>query len=310
MKLVRIIDESLKIPCDSSTIDASFNGDVSDEKYEPTHEFCKAVYEKMNKELFYNVLPSSNELKFSARDFGVDAFIACTSYEKVSGKKDVIPIGISLNSSYVMTLHQWMEAILHEMIHICDYLLNPGRFYDENYNTHGEWFMKKGKTFEKHGFHVTEVCEYDNIGHSDGDGGQEDSLDEPNVFALIGRDVDGVGQCVRIDASNLDGTFEKLHRGMGKKKIVLLKTRNPDSNDIEAWDVDGSLEVCVYDFTEAFQTQFGPFTEPEIIDLKSKFDVSESRHDEIDDYISIAKTIHGVVSVKKLGPKNCIVTIA
>ena len=51
-----------KTPSDMESINASFNKDVSDEKFTPTVEFMKVVYNKMNKEFFFSCLPSENEI--------------------------------------------------------------------------------------------------------------------------------------------------------------------------------------------------------------------------------------------------------
>ena len=49
-------------PSDLETIMASFNSDVSDEKFSPTREFLKVAYDKLNSELFGNELPSNIDL--------------------------------------------------------------------------------------------------------------------------------------------------------------------------------------------------------------------------------------------------------
>lgn len=47
--------EEANTPSDGVSIDASFNKDVSDEKFTPTVEFMRSVYRKMNKELFVQI---------------------------------------------------------------------------------------------------------------------------------------------------------------------------------------------------------------------------------------------------------------
>ena len=60
----KLIEEA-KTPSDMKSIEASFNKDVSDEKFTPTVEFVKNVYDKMNKELFGNGLVKSDEIDIS-----------------------------------------------------------------------------------------------------------------------------------------------------------------------------------------------------------------------------------------------------
>ena len=60
-----------------------------------------------------------------------------------------------------MTVHNWLEVVLHEMIHILDYQTNPNHFLYGNsrhYDSHGSWFLNKGKEFESEGFHVQKYC--------------------------------------------------------------------------------------------------------------------------------------------------------
>ena len=60
-----------------------------------------------------------------------------------------------------MTVHNWLEVVLHEIIHILDYQTNPSHFLYGNkssYDSHGSWFLNKGKEFESEGFHVQKYC--------------------------------------------------------------------------------------------------------------------------------------------------------
>ena len=63
MKWLKLVNEANKTPSNTEEIEKSFNGDISDERFIPTEEFVKNVYGKMNKELFFNYLPPTNEVK-------------------------------------------------------------------------------------------------------------------------------------------------------------------------------------------------------------------------------------------------------
>ena len=74
----------------------------------------------------------------------------------------ITPTLIKLNSSRKMTVHNWLEVVLHEIIHIVDYQTNPNHFLYGNsrhYDSHGSWFLNKGKEFESEGFHVQKYCD-------------------------------------------------------------------------------------------------------------------------------------------------------
>ena len=75
--------------------------------------------------------------------------------------KHVTPMFIKLNGSRKMTVHNWLEVVLHEMIHILDYQTNPSHFLYGNknsYDSHGSWFLNKGKEFLSEGFNVQKYC--------------------------------------------------------------------------------------------------------------------------------------------------------
>lgn len=60
-----------------------------------------------------------------------------------------------------MTVHNWLEVVLHEIIHILDYQTNPSHFLYGNridYDPHGPWFLNKGKEFLSEGFNVQKYC--------------------------------------------------------------------------------------------------------------------------------------------------------
>jgi len=150
------LDEST-IPHDEQTLRNSFPKDVSEEKYVPTQEFLETAYEIMNEEFFGNQLPKPERLLFIIKSLPRSNFIGMASYRINRFEQTITPTAITLNSSRTLTLHEWLEVVLHEMVHVCDYVNYPehflgygGRYYD----SHGTWFLNYGKQFEKDGFHV------------------------------------------------------------------------------------------------------------------------------------------------------------
>ena len=78
----RLIEEARKTPSDMECINASFSKDVSDEKFIPTVEFMKVVYNKMNSEFFFNYFPDESEIKFIVKPLGNKEEIGSAPYSK------------------------------------------------------------------------------------------------------------------------------------------------------------------------------------------------------------------------------------
>jgi len=289
----KLIFESEKTPSDLESIDASFNKDVSDEKYVPTVDFMKAVYNKMNKELFFNFLPNESEIKFMVRNLK-NRDIGSAPYSKSVERHEITPLAIVFNNTYRLTLHGWMEAMLHEMIHVSDYLLNPDRFYDDEYEPHGDWFMKQGRRFKKHGFNVTKYCDLDV--ETNHDRGEEEHMADgkKNTFLVFNKDKENL--CVRIDEKDKNTAMEFLSK-QGVKRSFLLSTRNPFSEEVDVWNPDEPMSPI--DFNDTTITLYGPFKRVELLDMSNP--ISESEEDELDKYMKIARKIKGVTKVYRKG---------
>lgn len=131
-----------KTPSDKESIDASFNRDSSDELYVPSVEFLTSAYEKLNVELYDNALPSTSEIKLAIGFRPKDVGIGVTEYYIDRQNQQVVPIKLILNSARTTTLHGWIEVVLHEMIHISDFIYHPEHFFGKKtYNPHGDWFF-------------------------------------------------------------------------------------------------------------------------------------------------------------------------
>ena len=138
----RLIFES-RTPSDYDTIMASFNNDVSDEKFYPTTDFLETAYGIFNDEFFGGRLPMG--LGFQVKIQPTKNYIGLAScvYNYRSGI--VKSKSVTLNGSRTLTMHEWLEVVLHEMIHILDYETNPQHFLGRSrrsYDPHGPWFME------------------------------------------------------------------------------------------------------------------------------------------------------------------------
>lgn len=296
MKWIRLVTEASKTPSDMESINASFNKDVSDEKFTPTVEFMKSVYNKMNKEFFFNYLPDESKFKFVVKSMGNNRDIGIAYYKRSIGdKKNIVPVSMVLNSSYTITLHGWMEVILHEMIHISDYMSHPEHYYDKDYNPHGDWFMGHSRKFQKIGFDVKQYCDLD-FGINKEDEEME-KLETPNTFVAYEENFKGKQRywVLRINGYDREKLMKYL-REIEADEAFILTTDNPLSSEIPIWDCE---TVPVPDaFNKAFIQYYGPFKRKELL---APMDVVSESDDELDRYMRIAREIEGVVSVERIG---------
>jgi hypothetical protein len=295
MKWKRLIIEA-KTPSDMKSINASFNKDVSDEKFTPTVKFMKAVYNKMNKEFFFNYLPDEPEFKLVVRSMGNNRDVGIAYYKRsIGGKKNIVPVSMLLNSSYTLTLHGWMEVILHEMIHISDYMSHPEHYYDKDYNPHGDWFMGHSRKFQKIGFDVKQYCDLDfDINKEDE---EMETLETPNTFAVYEENFKGKQRYWILRINGYDR--EKLMKYLRENEIdkaFIITTKNPLSSEIPIWNCE--KEPVTDEFNKAFVQYYGPFKRKELL---APMDVVSESDDELDRYMRIAREIEGVVSVERIG---------
>lgn len=288
------------IPSDTSIIDASIKRDVSSEQYYANVEFMQYAYNKLNYLLFYNFLPSN--IKFSVKNLK-NNMVGCALYKIDTTSNQVIPISISLNIKFKLTVHQWLEAMVHEMIHICDYTINPKHFTQQGYDAHGDWFMNIGQKFKKFGFNVNAKCQFE-IGNN-----EEMTIDvmkEYSTFILFKENNDWMA--IRIRPDDIDKFVDSILIKTKKvKTYVLSKTKNPAANELETWDITAPLLLDTFKVNDVFIDSYGPFIS-ETVSLKNKY-ISESQ-DNVDKYIEVVKQIKGVVSAKRIDDKWCEVEIS
>ena len=162
----RIVSEE-STPSDMDEIMASFNSDVSPRKLVPTTKFLENAYRIFNRKFFGDRLPQ--RLVFQIKAQPTQSYVGLAYYEYNNRTGSVRAVAITLNSARTLTLHEWLEVVLHEMIHVLDYETNPRSFVGymrRAYDAHGAWFLNEGKKYEKYGFHVQKYCAAD-IGVND-----------------------------------------------------------------------------------------------------------------------------------------------
>lgn len=64
-------------------------------------------------------------LQFKVKTQPTKSYIGMASYvfDRITGK--VNATSVTLNGARTLTLHEWLEVVLHEMIHVLDYETNP-----------------------------------------------------------------------------------------------------------------------------------------------------------------------------------------
>lgn len=121
---------------------ASFEGDVSDQKFSPSKEFLKVAYGIFNDRFFGGELPDG--ISFQVKTQPTKSYIGYASYMYNRDMGKIHTVGVTLNGSRTLTLHEWLEVVLHEMIHVLDYETNPKHYIGymrRSYDAHGHWFQ-------------------------------------------------------------------------------------------------------------------------------------------------------------------------
>lgn len=108
-----------------------------------TKSWIAKNYQKYNKLYFDNVLPDV-EFKISRSKTSWGR----ASYYLDTEKNEVTPISIAISNYYDSPEKVKLSVLLHEMIHIYDYFINPNHFVNnntrvKNYDAHGDWFKNE-----------------------------------------------------------------------------------------------------------------------------------------------------------------------
>ena len=267
----KLIEEA-KTPSDMKSIEASFNKDVSDEKFTPTVEFVKNVYDKMNKELFGNGLVKSDEIDISIVPLYSENGIT-QAHDLDDGSVEIN--GLEISSTTTLTMHTWMETILHEMIHIDELMHHPEHFKDGvKQGGHGEWFKERANEFKKKGFNV--VTEYN------GDFGTntEDEIylkNKNGVFIKVANNPIGFLELIKVPDDERGYALTRL-RDSGYNKVWMMKSDNENAGRLEFSKYDDEYGYFKYHADEKFIKAFGPFEEVKEIDLNHIVAESSDKH--------------------------------
>ena len=290
-------------PSDLETIMASFNSDVSDEKFSPTTEFLKISYDKLNSELFGNELPSNIDLVVkSAPSQSFFGRATATIYRRL---RKLTPKSIILNGSATLTLHEWLEVVVHEMVHIADYTFHPEHFFGRKYDAHGPWFLEFGKKFEKDGFHVQKYCNAE-YGINTDDKKVKKQMNDMLLIEFSPGEIIRVSPTMKYKVVN-------ILEAKRYKNLKFWTTENPLAVKLSQWRPrDRYSALRYYYFTDAFKEKYGPFKEITMNPINE--DKDEVEYDDMnhidDDYAKhLYDNIKGVVDVEKKSDDEYIMSI-
>ena len=306
---------------------ASFHKDVSKKKFSPTSDFLETAYGIFNKKFFGGSLPTG--LRFTVKVQPTASYIGMASYIYDYGRGRVKATAVTLNGSRTLSLHEWLEVVLHEMIHVLDYETNPEHFtgrYGRVYDAHGYWFMEEGEKYIKHGFHVQRYCNAD-IGIN-----AQDSKVKNRIGKSVFLYMKGSAQrplMMKMSRSNLDRNLEYITTrigkgsqfGIGVKEIKIMSSSNPNVallRDLRMRDSTSRISWWWYD--DKFEKKYGPFEVEDTVKIYSaKSRVNEEDNEEIpeeeqpqnaDEVIDqIEDNIEGVEDVKDIGNDKVVVSI-
>ena len=312
-------------PHDLTTLLASFNNDVSDEKFSPTREFAQSAFQIINDRLLDHKLDCGAFHPGGIAFFQVESQpsssrVGCSKALVDKIRETITPVSITLNGAKTLTLHEWLEVVLHEMIHTYDYVYYPEHYlvHRRSYDCHGPWFMDFGKRFEKDGFHVDKFIDTD-IGVNTDDKKVKSILNK-RVFILLegygrseGKDP-AIMACSSTNVERYVGYFnDKFHRGkLGDTTgISILVSENPEIVRLSKLRMsDSHSNFRFYYYNDKFKENYGPFTvkerymfperNPNLTEDKDETEFDDMNH--IDDEYAreLYDKIDGVESVRKV----------
>lgn len=279
-------------PSDLDDIENSFNGDVSDEKYTPTKKFLKNGYDMLNEKLFNNRLPSDFEFKI---EHSLEDNAAGHTYANDDKKEGEFVIDcVSLNGTIMMTIHSWLETILHEMIHVMDFKFHPEHFVDARktgipYDEHKGWFMEQANKFKNKGFNVEKTLK----------SSWETSVDDDDIkaknssftYLKISHHPLGWDEILKIDSSDKSNVMSIL-KNKKYTHVVEIKTSNLNSVRLDNTKVEANKPIMSYHADDEFNDRYGPFEKVEDIDL-TKMTFNESGKSELRSTMRIIKLPNG-----------------
>lgn len=325
---IRLFQEET-IPCDKDSIMDSFEADVSDQKFSPSKEFLQVAYGIFNDRFFGGQLPDG--ISFQVKTQPTKSYIGYASYMYNRDMGKMHTVGVTLNGSRTLTLHEWLEVVLHEMIHVLDYETNPKHYIGymrRSYDAHGHWFQMQGEKYTKYGFHVQKYCNAD-IGVNTDDSKVQRRISNSVFLYMHGRNE--LPMIMKMSRKNLDKNLEYITSRIGKPwstfgsgvdKIQIMTSENPNISLLKDLRMrDSGSRIVWWWFNDKFNQKYGPFKLEDTVQVYSaKNKVNEEDSDKPQEVDSEPETpeevideikdnIEGVEDVKEVADDRFIVSI-
>lgn len=319
----RELNESNSIPTEEEIRNAFSAKGNRGKKIVPTIELLYSAYNIIRKDLFNNHLPSSDyDIMFNVRVLPKSSWMGLTECHMIyNGEKlnRLFRLTVSLNSAYQLSLHEWLEIIVHEMIHVYDYSYCKDHFNKRtarHYDIHGKWFLDFGKKFSKYGFHVQQYC----TAKLEVDKGNEKMKNAVKKYVFIVLDGWKKWECneravIIVSENNVEKTLgfiaarNKIGLYSGLNKFLIYKTDNPNAVSLNTTRMrSASSSISCYRFDKPdFQKDYGPFKLVDKIKLSEVKITEDKDEDDIDTWNQIddefARDLYqmnGVVEVEKI----------
>ena len=136
-------------PSDSDVIQLALDGKCNDKtKYSPSIKFMSILYDKLNELVFIDMLPSDMKFKIidAIDDYAGDTIIGRSA---VNGSNMLFATTIVFNNSIKLTIPDWIDVMVHEMIHVYDIEYCQTHYHNEKYERHGDWFLNMANKLNK-----------------------------------------------------------------------------------------------------------------------------------------------------------------
>jgi len=212
----------------------------------PTAQECEKLYSYYNAHYFNNILPQNLTIEVStkmSRAWGKAGFRFA---QDANGDYRVEPMFIKICSIRKISDFALKSTLLHEMVHIYDYITNPQHFIVQKngiwqkvrYDTHGNWFMNNevSTKIRKDGFIIERyVQDEQKSGAEFSDATQLKAQEKvkQGVYALVGI-FDGKTYFKKITygeayvLTNSSKLRDLKSRYKGCEAMYIVKTTNPN----------------------------------------------------------------------------------
>ncbi len=242
----------------------------------PNVNLMRTAYSIFNREFFNGELPP--DLPLEVTTDMKNSYHGFASYQYNLLSRTVEPTGIKLNSRFAKSLHDWLNTMLHECIHILEYVERPYVYLNSidrrgicRYDSHGPWFMSVARRFDQFGFDVKKYCTTDIRAFNSEDEGVAKSIkrnrDGMLLARIVGLAMEHGGGLVKISRT-FKPKFESFIEGciaggrnFCKKltKVEYYTSDNPGLLAMKQFRPRNSSSTISWYYFDNSERKYGPF---------------------------------------------------